>query len=234
MKPFFTLVLAMNAFVCSSQLSNPPSLFVILQSGDTVLAQNVAYVHPILKIPQILADNRGFKPAEISKFKTAHGLFAVIPDGKSDDLYAMRTYSGNLSIYEAVDIDPYAGTTISTSGETTNAQPDELAKGQVIDFYTKNDGQLQRANYANLRLDTRDNAEAVKELKRFRKLQWLQRGMVSGGVGMLAGGLMSQTGVIQFNPLMVAGAILGGSSFFLQAPKEDAMWNTFDIYNGKR
>ena len=51
---------------------------------------------------------------------------------------------------------------------------------------------------------------------------------------MLAGGLISQTGVIQFNPLMVAGAILGGSSFFLQAPKEDAMWNTFDIYNGKR
>ncbi len=233
MKPYFTLLLTLVAFGTMAQMSNPPSLFVVLQSGDTIMAQNVAYVHPILKQPKILADQQNFQVAEISKFKTKHGLFAKIPNAKDENLYAMRTYLGSLSIYEAVNIDPYSGNEISTK-ETTTAQPSELAKGQVIDFYTKNDGSLQRASYANLRLDVRDNAAAAQELKRFRKFQWLQRGMVSGGLGMLAGGFISQTGVIQFNPLMVAGAILGGSSFFLQAPKEDALWNTFDIYNGKR
>ena len=233
MKPYFTLLLAIVAFGSTAQMSNPPSLFVVLQSGDTIMAQNVAYVHPILKQPKILADKQDFPVAEISKFKTNFGLFAKIPHAKDDNIYAMRTYLGSLSIYEAVDIDPYAGDEISIE-ESKNAQPSSLAKGQVIDFYTKNDGALQRANYANLRLDVRENAEAFQELKRFRKFQWLQRGMVSGGIGMLAGGFISQTGVIQFNPLMVAGAILGGSSFFLQAPKEDALWNTFDIYNGKR
>lgn len=233
MKPYFTLLLAIVAFGSTAQMSNPPSLFVVLQSGDTIMAQNVTYVHPILKQPKILADKQNFQVSEISKFKTNHGLFAKIPNAKDEDIYAMRTYLGSLSIYEAVDIDPYSGSEISAD-ETGNAQPESLAKGQVIDFYTKNDGSLQRANYANLRLDVRENAEAFQELKRFRKFQWLQRGMVSGGIGMLAGGFISQTGVVQFNPLMVAGAILGGSSFFLQAPKEDALWNTFDIYNGKR
>jgi hypothetical protein len=39
---------------------------------------------------------------------------------------------------------------------------------------------------------------------------------------------------IQFNPMMLLGVLLSGSSFLLEAPKNDALWLAADEYNRDR
>jgi hypothetical protein len=72
-------------------------------------------------------------------------------------------------------------------------------------------------------------------LKDYRKFRILQFGLIGGGAGVLASSLAVQAGQpIQFNPMMLLGVLLSGSSLLLESPKHDALWLAADEYNRDR
>jgi hypothetical protein len=58
---------------------------------------------------------------------------------------------------------------------------------------------------------------------------------MGSGAGVLASTIAMQAGQsFQFNPLMLLGVLLSGSSLLLEAPKDDALWLAADEYNRDR
>jgi vancomycin permeability regulator SanA len=98
---------------------------------------------------------------------------------------------------------------------------------------------VQKANYKNLRLALADNAESKQEMNVFRNFRYAQIGLVVAGAGILAYEMVRQNEAantssdesIRFTPMVALGLVLGGSSYLLERPKQDAKWFAVDNYN---
>ncbi|MFM9986584.1 MAG: hypothetical protein ACKVOK_15190 [Flavobacteriales bacterium] len=206
---------------------------LILFSGEVVNGIELKYEAPTLKQAQFFMDGSAYTSDEVKFFQNSHGFFANLSKvhGENAERYALRIRKGRMSLYEEIEMDIYGGNELKT-GEDATMQDPMLASGKMYEYYNIDEKPVREATYGNLRIDLQDNEESMKHLKKYRRYKWLQMGLLGLGSGVVAYDVIRQSGgAVKFNPFMAFGIVIGGSSYFMETPKEDELWFAADAYN---
>lgn len=231
MRLLFLTILAGYTLTGFSQKSNAKT-HIQLMSGETIEGKHLSYIAPSNAEAMFQLDGMLYPSREVEFFQNKHGYFANLGriEGFSKPGFAMCVDKGRTNLYQEIDIDVYGGELL---------QPGEggagLADGTKFQYYNVGQEPLRKVAYANMKVDLADNLGATAHLRDYRKFRFLQFGLLGSGAGVLASTIAMQSGqTIQFNPMMLLGLLMSGSSLLLEAPKEDALWLAADEYNRDR
>ncbi len=226
-----TFLLALLSLSTYAQKSNPRS-HIQLMSGETIEGKELIFVSPSNTEPVFQLDGILYPAKDVEFFKNKHGYFANLGriEGFAKPSFAMRIDKGRTNLYQRVDIGVYAGAELMPG-----ANGEGLSDGTSFQFYNVGDEPLRKVGFSNMKVDLADNLGATAHLKDYRKFRFLQLGLIGSGAGVLASSLAVQAGQpFQFNPMMLLGVLLSGSSLLLESPKDDALWLAADEYNRDR
>jgi hypothetical protein len=231
MRIHFLLAFTLLGFQAFSQKSNPRT-HVQLMSGETIEGNELLYIAPSNVDPMFQLDGVMYPSREVEFFKNKHGYFANLGriEGFEKNDFAMCIDKGRTNLYQRIDIGVYGGAFLQP-----DANGEGLADGTTFQYYNVGDEPLRKVGYSNMKVDLADNLGASSHLKDYRKFRMVQFGLLGSGAGVLASSFAVQAGgPIQFNPMMLLGVLLSGSSLLLESPKDDALWLAADEYNRDR
>ncbi len=234
MKVLITVVALFQLSALSAQFK-APEFRVVLYSGEILDGSQISYQSALLRPAVFLLDNQEFVSHDVGFFQNAHGYFANLGKihGENTERYAMRIKKGKMNLYEEIDISVYGEQELATLDESGQKVKDPmLASGESFNYYNMNNTPMREARYDNLKVDIGDNANSALHLKKYRNYRWLQWSMLGAGSGVIAYEIIRNSGsAIRLNPFMAFGIVIGGSSYFLEAPKDDELWLAADEYN---
>jgi hypothetical protein len=231
MRFIITLIFATLYSVSFSQKTNQENS-VKLHSGEIFQGEKALYINPILKQPSWEVDGQKFETNLVAFIQNNNGYIAHLNKihGDKTERYALRIKKGKINLYEEIDIEYYGGETLE--GADGDEKPETLASGEMYQYYAMGDGDVKKATFKSLKNDLKDNEESVKHLKAFRNFKFLQATLIALGAGIITYDIINQSDdAVRFSPLMAAGIVVGGSSYFLQSKKDDALWLAADAYN---
>lgn len=231
MKVFAMLLLFLLIKGASAQKTSPRHYLQLL-SGETIEGNKLSYLAPANTEPMFQLDGVFYPSKEVEFFKNNHGYFANLGriEGFDKPSFAMCIDKGRTNLYQRIDMDVYGGELLQPG-----PNGEGLADGASFQFYNVGDEPLRKVGYSNMKVDLADNLGATAHLKDYRKFRFIQIGLLGSGAGVLASSLAAQAGQpIQFNPMMLLGLLMSGSSLLLEAPKDDALWLAADEYNRDR
>lgn len=221
---------------CSSafaQLIKAKPHVLELASGVIMDGELIVYAQPVKSAPVFQINQESIPVSDVRFFRNSHGCFANLEYAdQAKSGFAMRIKKGNVDLFEMVDIDLYGKSELAIESDRQTSALKKMAQGKQFQYFTVDGKRVKRANYPNLRMDLQSNPESVKFLKGLRRYQWLQRGLIVAGASLLIGSYTAQGSNPQFTPAMALGIVLGGSSFFCEAPKCDFQWMAVEAYNG--
>lgn len=224
------LFLSISLSVMSQKTSPRPH--IQLMSGETIEGKELIFLSPSNMEPMFHLDGVMYPSKDVEFFKNKHGYFANLGriEGFDRPAFAMCIDKGRTNLYQRIDIEVYGGIELQP-GENGEG----LSDGTSFQFYNVGDEPLRKVGYSNMKVDLADNLGATAHLRDYRKFRMLQFGLIGGGAGVLASSIAVQAGqTIQFNPMMLLGVLLSGSSLLLESPKNDALWLAADEYNRDR
>jgi hypothetical protein len=235
MKAMRLLILFFGIFCGTEALAQltKPVHRMILFNGEIITGEHLTYNCPILKPAEFVLDGISYETNTVEFFQNNHGYFANLSrqNAKSKERYAMRIQKGKINLFEEIEIDIYGSEELQVEGNSNGKDP-LLASGEFFNYYSKGDEAIKKATYRNLKVDLSDNANSMYHLKQFKKYQLIQWGLIGAATGIVAANVAAQSSTgVKFNPIMAVGLVIGGSSYFLQAPKSDSMWLAADEYN---
>jgi len=229
---FSTAFFLMCVTFSHAQLTEQKS-HIQLVSGEKMEGDLVVYSPQILEYPVFLVDGEEFETSNIAYIQNRNGYFANLDHlyQNSPERYALRIRKGRMNLFEEIDMDIYGGETLYTTGDV-EIDSELLASGLTFQYYSIANDRVRKATYGNMKMDLAACAGSMDFLRDYRKYQWLQVGLIAGGAGLITQNVISMTGgPVQFNPIMALGLIVGGSSYFLEKAKSDALWLAADEYN---
>jgi hypothetical protein len=206
--------------------------YVQLMSGETIEGKRLQYFGLSNMDPVFRLDDMMIPAKEVEFFQNNHGYFANLGriEGFNQPQFALCIDKGRANLYQKIDIEVYGGDLL----EPKNGSSD-LADGTTVHFYNVGTEPVRKVGYGNMKIDLADNLGATAHLKDYRKYRFVQIGLIGSGAGVLASTFAVQSGrPFQFNPMMLLGVLLSGSSLLLEAPKDDALWLAADEYNRDR
>jgi hypothetical protein len=219
-----------------SQKEDPIIHRVITNDGIENVGSNLSYESPILQPSFFKLDEKRFETKDIYQFQNNNGFFTNLSKihGEKTERYALRTQEGKIDIYEEIDMDYYGGPSLAVEfpDEDVKSSHPELASGEYVQYYVKGDQTIKKATYKNLKIDVSDNTTSASLMKKFNRMRWLQYGMIIGGASLIGAGMGTQDPEeMKMTPVIAFGIVLGGGSYFLENPKENAIWNAVQAYN---
>jgi len=232
MKTLFFSIGLMLCAISNGQLTKPQQKLVLF-NGEVITGSTLTYESPILKPAEFLLDGNSYETTSVEFFQNNHGYFANLgrQNNNRQERYAMRIQKGKINLFEEVEMEVYGGAELQIEGNSNGSDP-MLASGEMYNYYNKGEESIKKASYRNLKVDLGDNSTSMKHLKAFKKYQVLQWSLIGIGTGLIAANVASQSATgVKFNPIMAIGLVVGGSSYFLQAPKSDSIWLAADEYN---
>lgn len=207
--------------------------YIQLVSGEKIEGETVVYSPQLLEYPVFLLDGMEYETDNIAFIRNRNGYFANLDHlyQNSPERYALRIRKGRMNLFEEIDMDIYGGETLNVTGNS-EVDSELLASGLTFQYYSLGDDKVRKANYRNLRTDLASCEASMCFLRDYRKYQWIQAGLLAGGAGLITQNVISMSGgPVKFNPIMALGLIVGGSSYFLEKAKSDALWFAADEYN---
>ncbi len=235
MRILLALFVSGISFHSLAQLDTKPVYSIKLFSGEVIEGKELSYQSPLLKPAAFLLDNKEYASAEVSYFQNSHGYFSNLAKlhGECAERYALRIKKGKVNLYEEIEIGIYCNESL-TVDEAAGAKMQDpmLATGESFGYYNKGDEPVREATYANMKVDLSDNETSMSHLKKYRNYRLLQWTVLSLGTGVVAYEVLRSSGsAIKLSPFMAFGIVLGGSSYFFEAPKSDELWLATDAYN---
>jgi hypothetical protein len=238
MKKITTLSIFFLSIVITgfSQKEDPIIHRVFTYGGDEVVGSDLTYESPILQPSFFKLDDRRFETRDVYQFQNNNGFFTNLSKihGEKTERYALRTHMGKVDIYEEIEMEIYGGPSLALEfpDEDVKSSHPELASGKYVQYYIKGTEPIKKATYKNLKLDISDNPTSASLLSKFNRMRWLQYGMILGGAALIGGGLGTQDPEqMKMTPVVAFGIVLGGGSYLLENPKENAIWNAVQAYN---
>jgi hypothetical protein len=230
----FIITFALIGLSSLAQLGKAKPHTLELSSGTSFDGDLLVYAEPIMSPPVFRLGAKEVPVSDVRFFRNNHGYFANLRFAdQSKEGFAMRIKKGNIDLFECIDIDLYGKTELKIAGGEDETAVKKMAQGREFQYYSVNQKNIKRANYSNLVMDLQSNAESVGHLRNFRMYKWLQRGLIVAGAGLIGASIGSQGENLAFTPAMALGIVLGGSSYFCEAPKDDFMWMAVESFNGK-
>ncbi|MFM7814294.1 MAG: hypothetical protein ACKO66_07230 [Flavobacteriales bacterium] len=174
-------------------------------------------------------DGTAYLSKDVEFLENIHGAFANCGAwcGFDEPHFALRTFKGRMNTYESIDMEAYGQAELQTN-------PDEfdLATGADFDYYNIGFEPLREVTYKNLQGDVSNYPPSLRYLRDYNKFRFVQAGLIGLGTGIIATNLIMQAGgKITFNPILLLGVVVSGSSYFLEQAKSDALWLSVDEYN---
>jgi hypothetical protein len=213
---------------CQSTIKSTAKHYVKLYNGEMHEGEKLSYEYPMLQAASFNLDGRKFYSDKVYFFRNSHGTFANLYEiyGERAERYAMRiNNTGRIQLYEEIDITAYGGDTLLTDN------PKRLASGEVWQFYTKDEGDLKKGIYKNLKNDLTESPASLKYLQTFKRLNTLQISLAVAGAAIIGQQLYARRNEdTVLSPQMVLGGIMCGATFFFEGPKADALWLAVDNY----
>lgn len=207
-----------------------PKHSIVYFSGEKVDGDRLIYEAPILKAPHFDLDGLQIETPSVAFFQNNHGYFANLAKihGEKAERYAIRIKTGNINLYEEIEMEVYGGDNIEIAEDGN----DNLAKGEDFQYFNVSTGEIKKANYRNLKANMADNAKALREVNMIRNYSIIQGVLIGIGAGIIGYEIHRQTDqAVRFTPAMAAGIVVGGSSYFLINAKGNARWLAVDAYN---
>jgi hypothetical protein len=219
-----------------SQKEDPIIHRVFTFAGEEVVGSDLTYESPILQPSFFKLDERRFETKDVYQFQNNNGFFTNLSKihGEKTERYALRTQQGKIDIYEEIDMVIYGGPSLALQfpEDDVNSSNPELASGNYVQYYAKNGQPISKATYKNLKADLSDNTTSDNLMRKFNRMRWLQYGMIAGGAALIAGGMGAlDPEEMKMTPMIALGIVLGGGSYLLENPKENAIWNAVQAYN---
>jgi hypothetical protein len=231
MRIYAISMLILLRFHMNAQKTNSQQ-HIQLMSGETIEGKELIFLAPSNSEPMFQLDGVMYPSKDIEFFKNNHGYFANLGriEGFNTPSFAMCIDKGRTNLYQRINIEVYGGPQLKPG-----SNGEGLSDGTSFQFYNVADEPLRKVGFSNMKVDLADNLGATAHLKDYRKFRILQFGLIGSGAGVLASSLAVQAGqTIQFNPMMLLGVLLSGSSLLLESPKHDALWLAADEYNRDR
>lgn len=224
---FLLLILFSVPFFANAQNAD---CYVIKMEGDTLSGTSLLYSDRILKDPIFKLDDLSLELQEVRLVRNNHGVFANVSElNRGKNQFAIRVLNGRISVLERVDMRIYGAEELPRWFDASEERK-FMASGRMS-YYLNEAGVARKPSYQNLKLDLASNHASTSHLKKMRAYQWLKRGMVGSGAGLLATSLWAMQGGFIMSPKLLIGALLTGGSFFLDNPINDEKWMAVEAYN---
>jgi len=202
--------------------------YVKLYNGEMHEGDKLLYDYPLLQAASFNLDGRKFYSDKVYFFRNSFGTFANLYEiyGERAERYAMRiNNTGRIQLYEEIDITAYGGDTLLTDN------PKRLATGEVWQFYTKDEGDLKKGVYKNLKKDLTESPASLRYLQTYKRLNTIQISLAVAGAAIIGQQLYARRNEdTVLSPQMVLGGIMCGATFFFEGAKADALWLAVDNY----
>ncbi|MFY8138071.1 MAG: hypothetical protein ACOVMR_08195 [Flavobacteriales bacterium] len=233
MRLIITAVIAILSLSSFAQKS-PVVHKLFLYSGDSIEGTRLIYSTPILKAPVFQMDGENFQTDIVQFLQNNNGYLANLNKIYSDksERYALRIKKGKMNLFEEIDMAFYGADELEIDKTIDESKQEMLATGTIFQYYNIGNGEVKKATLKNLRKDIDGVEAARKELNYHRNMKVLQFSLIAVGAGLITYGIIEQSGDdVRFSIPMAVGIVVGGSSYFLEKKKEDALWFAADAYN---
>jgi hypothetical protein len=233
MRLIITAVIAILSLSSFAQKS-PVAHKLFLYSGDSIEGTRLIYSTPILKAPVFQMDGENFQTDIVQYLQNNNGYLANLNKIYSDksERYALRIKKGKMNLFEEIDMAFYGADELEIDKTVDESKQEMLATGTIFQYYNIGNGDVKKATLKNLRKDIGGVEAARKELNYHRNMKVLQFSLIAVGAGLITYGIIEQSGDdVRFSIPMAVGIVVGGSSYFLEKKKEDALWFAADAYN---
>lgn len=158
---------------------------VRLKDGSTVHSNNIQLVNSFTQGKYLRLDNsRQIPLSKVTDFNGQQGTFAVGNIDGEFDVYKLETEGPRISLYSQC---LYETETVFASTTPGGPQfPTTLTSQAKAFYFRKNDSDIQRLNYQNLKLAVGDDPASLRELRLGRTDLFLGIGLFTAGIVMAA------------------------------------------------
>lgn len=223
------LLLVVILLVSVIPLFGQSGQFVELING-TIIEGKVEYQSKLFKSPRIIVnDTTSYPISRVRAYKSSEGYFLKMSGYGST--FALRLEEGNIDLYTRT-ISSHSpsyvpgpnGTSMFVGGGMTSSQ---------VQYFTKDDGPLLRANARNLKKALSDNDLSMSCLKKRDGLTAVQVIGVIAGIGIGALTLTNQADSDELDPTgaIVGLAVIAGSTWIPHFAKKDLTLKAIKAYN---
>ncbi|MFN5416024.1 MAG: hypothetical protein ACK5B9_03135 [Flavobacteriia bacterium] len=165
MQKLLVLIYILLTGQCFSQVKPDESRsFIILEDNTVIYGNEIEFFQVTLfKSSYLLLDKVKYETSNVRFFKNNEGTFGFV----SADFKVKQIVKGNVNLFES-ETSSYTGPT--GYNKTAMLSPSILGAAKS-NYYNKGYETLKVANYDNLSLDLKDNAESMKLLGEYKKNQ---------------------------------------------------------------
>nr|MDA3813321.1 hypothetical protein [Candidatus Cloacimonadota bacterium] len=161
--------------------------FIELENGKKIIGDFEEKKPFLQKIYFLTSDKNRIELEEIKSYKNEDGFFHKVPDPFSTTAFARRIVEGKIDLFskKVSQSMPMTG-----GGGAFTPFSTGLSYEYDVAFFKKN-GEILKANYPNLKIAINDNQNCAKYLKKYKTLNYVQAGLIIGGLGMIIGAFTS-------------------------------------------
>ncbi|MCR9133493.1 MAG: hypothetical protein NXI08_12990 [bacterium] len=206
--------------------------FVELKNG-TRYEGKVEVKEPFLKKSRIiLNDTTTILMQEVEKYQSSEGYF-VRMHGGFGDAFARRIQEGNIDLFTRYV--PSSGPTWIPGPNGTMTYIGPSSGGSNMQFFSKNDGPIMKANARNLKQELYDNPTSMQYLNQRDGLTALQVIGIVGGVALAASTISAQADKEEpdFTGAVLGLGVVGFSSWIPHFAKQNLTEKAIRAYNSK-
>jgi len=205
-KTHITLLLFVLILVSSAAVGQTNDQFLVLVNGDTIRGK-VELKQPFLRGTYALVDDSlKYKLNQVLKIQTEEAHYARHRSTFNKNRLVRRVERGNIDLF-VDNTKNYSHSPTLNVGGGVGVGFSPTGGFYKSMFFSKDNGEIQKVNHANLSKALSDNLESQQHLNTYKKFTYAKIGSIVGGLAIIG---TSFIGVDQENPPKVGLIVLGG------------------------
>jgi len=216
--------------LCTLSVSGQFKNFVELRDS-TIIRGKIEVSNKLFRSSKIIVNDTTEIPlSKVHAYQTSDGYFRRMYSGYGDD-FAKRLEKGNIDLYIRTQDSmapsyipgPNGGSTFIGHGTQTNN----------VEYFSKDGGELKKANARNLKKALFDNPQSMEYLKKRDGMTAIQVLGVIAGISIGAASLLSQSDKDELDPTgaIVGLAVISGSTWIPSFQKKELTRKAIKAYN---
>lgn len=164
-----------------------------------------------------LNDSAQFLIGRVTSFQNEDGYFTKHEGYKNN--FLKRIVAGRINLYQE---------TVSIPGNPYSTTSSDIS----FEYFSKDNGDIMRADYEKLERALSDNLESLNRLKTYKTLEYVHWGMLGGGAALIIAGLLTGSKDKPNLTLIVTGSVVGALSIIPYFMRKPQLKSAINYYNG--
>lgn len=225
------LLIAIGLFLLSTLSVSAQFRNFVELKDSTIIRGKIELSNKLFRSSKIIVnDTTVILLSKVHAYQTSDGYFRRMYSGYGDS-FAKRLEKGNIDLYTRTQqtmnpsfVTGPSGTSMFVGGGMQTNQ---------VEYFTKNGGDMQKANARNLKKALSDNSESMDYLKKRDGMTVVQVLGVIAGVSIGAASIASQSGKDELDPtgIIVGAVVISGSTWIPSFQKKELTIKAIKAYN---